>query len=257
MWDNEVSTASRAARAAGGILERMFGNAGRIMKKGDIDLVTDADLESEKAILDIIRGKFPDDGIHSEEAGRVNPGSERTWLVDPLDGTTNFAHGFPFFAVSIALQVKDEIVLGAVYNPYLREYFKASKGGGAFLNRTPIRVSKTHLLSDALLATGFPYDVHDRPHEIMKIFAKMVAKARGVRRPGSAAIDLCYVAAGRFDGFWETGLKPWDTAAATVILKEAGGVLSTFDGAAYAPCLDSLVASNGLLHDPLLAVFRE
>jgi myo-inositol-1(or 4)-monophosphatase len=243
MWDNEVSTASRAARAAGRILERMFGNAGRIMKKGDIDLVTDADLESEKAILDIIRGKFPDDGIHSEEAGRVNPGSERTWLVDPLDGTTNFAHGFPFFAVSIALQVKDEIVLGAVYNP--------------FLNRKPIRVSKTHLLSDALLATGFPYDVHDRPHEIMNIFAKMVAKARGVRRPGSAAIDLCYVAAGRFDGFWETGLKPWDTAAATVILKEAGGALSTFDGAAYAPCLDSVVASNGLLHDPLLAVFRE
>ena len=257
MWEEEISTVSRAARAAGRILGRMFGNVTHIVKKGEIDLVTDADLEAEKAILDIIRRKYPDDGIHSEEAGRENSASERTWLVDPLDGTTNFAHGFPFFAVSIALQVKDEIVLGVVYNPYLKEYFEASKGSGAFLNHKPIRVSKTHLLSDALLATGFPYDVHDRPHEIMNIFTRMVGKARGVRRPGSAAIDLCYVAAGRFDGFWETGLKPWDTAAATVIVREAGGILSTFDGRPFSPYLDTVVASNRHLHKPLLAVFRE
>jgi len=257
MWENELATATKAAREAGGVLTEMFGHVKDIAKKGKIELVTEADLEAEKVILNILGRNYPEDGIHSEEAGTIRPASERTWIVDPLDGTTNFAHGFPFFAVSIALQVKDEIVLGAICIPHLNEHFEASKGGGAFLNSQRIRVSKTHLLSDALLATGFPYDIHDRSREVMDLFARMVVKARGVRRAGSAAIDLCYVAAGRFDGFWEAGLKPWDTAAAMVIVQEAGGLLSTFSGIPYRPTCDSVVASNGLLHRPLLAVFHE
>ncbi len=256
MWEKEFEIAGQAAETAGKILISMFGQVNHIMKKGDIDLVTEADLEAEKAILKIIRDNFPRDTILSEEAGKSAETSNRTWLVDPLDGTTNFAHGFPFFAVSIALEIEKEIILGIVYNPYMDEYFAAIKGSGARLNNKPIQVSKMHNLGESLLATGFPYNVHEEPKKVMELFEKMMVRAQGVRRPGSAAIDLCYVAAGRIDGFWEQDLKPWDTAAGTVILEEAGGKLTTFLGEPYSPYEKTIVAANPFIHNEMIMVLN-
>ncbi|MBN2124245.1 MAG: inositol monophosphatase [Deltaproteobacteria bacterium] len=251
-WEKEMEVAGRAAGEAGRILRAMFGRAGRIMKKGEIDLVTEADLHSEKVILEIIAEAFPGDTVVTEEAGVQERFSERVWLIDPLDGTTNFAHSFPFFAVSIALEVEKETVLGLVYNPWLEERFEAGRDAGALLNSEPIGVSGISLLGDALVATGFPYDIHQNPDRVIDLFRRMVVRAQGVRRPGAAAIDLCYVAAGRLDGFWEQGLKPWDTAAGALIVKEAGGVLSTFEGQSYSPYEKSIVASNGLIHQEIV-----
>jgi myo-inositol-1(or 4)-monophosphatase len=251
MWKKELSVAREAARRAGKILNRTLGQVNHVVKKGDIDLVTEADLESEKAILDIIGRNFPQDSILSEEAGKHDKVLSRTWIVDPLDGTTNFAHGFPFFAISIALEIEKEIVLGIVFNPYVDELFEAVKGMGAYLNNKPIKVSKAASLGESLLATGFPYNIHEEPKLVMDLLEKMVVKARGVRRPGSAAIDLCYVAAGIFDGFWEQGLKPWDTAAGTIIVKEAGGKVSTYEGTPYDPYKKTIVAANPSIHDAM------
>lgn len=256
MWEKELAVAGVAARAAGEILNGMFGHVGHITKKGDIDLVTEADLQAERTILEIIRNNFPQDDILSEEAGRDGNASDRIWVVDPLDGTTNFAHGFPFFAISIALEIEGEIVVGVVHNPYMDEYFAASKGAGAYLNKGPIRVSKTQDLGDSLLATGFPYDIRERPHGAMELFQRMVVRTQGVRRPGSATLDLCYVAAGRLDGFWEEGLKPWDTAAGTVIVREAGGILTTLEGRPYSPYLKSIVAANPYIHEEMIRALK-
>lgn len=256
MWNKELDAANEAARTTGDLLNRMFGRINHIMKKGDIDLVTEADLEAEKTILHIIRRNFPQDNILSEESGEHNETSGRTWIVDPLDGTTNFAHGFPFFAVSIALEIEKQIVLGIVHNPYMDEYFEAVKDRGAYLNKRPIKVSKTRNLGESLLATGFSYDIHERPQRALELFRKIIIRARGVRRPGSAAIDLCYVAAGRFDGFWEEGLKPWDTAAGMVIVNEAGGKLTTFEGESYSPYMKSIVAANPFIHDEIVEVLH-
>jgi len=257
MWNIELRVAEEAARAAGNVFNRTFGRVHKIVKKGDIDLVTEADLEAEQTILKIIHRNFPLDNVLSEETGLHGEVSDRTWIVDPLDGTTNFAHGFPFFAVSIALQLKKEIVLGIVYNPYMEEYFQAAKGTGAYLNKKPIQVSKIQTLKESLLATGFPYDIHEKPETVMDLFKRMVVRAQGVRRPGSAAIDMCYVAAGRFDGFWESDLKPWDTAAGTVIVREAGGKLSTYEGKPYDPYKKSIVAANPFIHDAMLKVLMD
>ncbi len=256
MWEEELAVAGRAARAAAEILTGMFGQVDHVVKKGAIDLVTEADLRAEKTILETIHDGFPHDGILSEETGRDKKRSERVWLVDPLDGTTNFAHGFPFYAISIALEIKGEMVLGVVYNPCMDEYFEASKGVGSYLNNEPIRVSKTRQLADSLLATGFPYDIYERPEEVMELFQKMVVRTQGVRRPGSATLDLCYVAAGRLDGFWEKGLKPWDTAAGALIVREAGGILTTFKGSPYSPYLKSVVAANPLIHKEMIEVIN-
>jgi len=252
MWENEISVARGAALEAGHLLNQLFGRVKQISKKSEIDLVTEADLQSEKLIIDRISGSFPQDSIIAEETGESRHLPERVWLIDPLDGTTNFAHRFPFFAVSIALEVEREIVLGVVFNPHWNEHFEAVKGTGAFLNRDPIKVSQTGEMGDALLATGFPYDVHQNPHRVLNLLKKMLTRAQGIRRPGSAAIDLCYVAAGRLDGFWEEGLKPWDTAAGSIILSEAGGQLSTYEGKPYSPYSDSIVASNSYLHQAML-----
>ncbi|MBW2345452.1 MAG: inositol monophosphatase [Deltaproteobacteria bacterium] len=257
MWDKELRVAGQAARAAGNVFNRTFGRVHKIMKKGDIDLVTEADLEAEKTILEIIRRNFPRDNVLTEETGLHGDISDRIWIVDPLDGTTNFAHGFPFFAVSIALEIKKEIMLGIVYNPYMEEYFQAAKGTGAYLNNKPIKVSKIQTLDESLLGTGFPYDIHEKPETVMDLFTKMLVRAQGVRRPGSAAIDMCYVAAGRFDGFWESDLKPWDTAAGTVIVKEAGGRLSTYEGNPYDPYRKSIVAANPFIHDAMMQVLMD
>ncbi len=257
MWNKELRVAGEAARAAGQVFNRIFGRVNQIIKKGDIDLVTEADLEAEQSILKIIHRHFPKDNVLAEETGLHGDISDRTWLVDPLDGTTNFAHGFPFFAVSIALEIENEIVLGIVYNPYIEEYFQAAQGMGAYLNNRSIKVSKTRTLKESLLATGFPYDIHEKAETVMTLFKKMLIRAQGVRRPGSAAIDMCYVAAGRFDGFWESGLKPWDTAAGTVIVKEAGGKLSTYEGTAYDPYQKSIVAANPFIHDAMIKVLMD
>jgi myo-inositol-1(or 4)-monophosphatase len=256
MWKKEIQVARQAAREAGIILKRLFGQVSQIEKKGEIDLVTEADLQSEKIILEIITQHFPHDSILAEEAGEFNHPSDRLWIVDPLDGTTNFAHRFPVFAISIALEMENELVLGLVSSPCTNEQFEAVKGKGASLNKEPIRVSQTKTLKDSLLVTGFPYDVHENPHRVIELFQKMIVRAQGIRRPGSAVIDLCYVAAGIFDAFWEERLKPWDMAAGAIIVSEAGGKVTTYEGNPFTPHLKSIVAANPHIHEAMLDVLN-
>jgi myo-inositol-1(or 4)-monophosphatase len=254
VWEKELGVAGQAASESGMILNDLFGKITKIGKKGEIDLVTEADLLSENIIVEIIGRNFPQDNILTEESGELGRNSERLWIVDPLDGTTNFAHSFPFFAVSIALQVDNEIVLGVVYNPLMDEYFEAVKGEGAFLNKTPIKVSQAKDLKESLVATGFPYSVYKEPGSIIELLKRMIVLVQGVRRPGSASIDLCYVASGRLDGFWEEGLQPWDTAAGSLIVMEAGGMVSNYEGEKYSPFQKSIVAANPYIHQKMLVV---
>ncbi len=257
MWDKETETAEEAAREAGKILLDLLGKDPGTRKKGDIDLVTNADIRSEETIVDSIRRRFPQDGILAEESGESHRRAERMWIVDPLDGTTNFAHSFPFFAVSIALEVRGEIVLGVVFNPVLNERYEAVRSTGAYLNGRRISVSTVTTLQDSLLATGFPYNIHENPDRVLRNFRNMITRAQGVRRPGAAALDLCLVAAGVFDGFWEEGLKPWDSAAGAIILEEAGGKLTTYDGNPFRPYDETIVASNSRIHDFMLSGLRD
>jgi len=257
MLEKEHEIAALAARSAGGLLKKKFGNVQHIEKKGEIDLVTEADIAAEKVILELLRDHFPEDNILAEEAGAQDLSSDRTWVVDPLDGTTNFAHGFPFFGVSIGLEIEREMVLGIVYNPVMDEFFEARKGEGAFLNHKPIHVSNARSLKESLLVTGFPYDIGKRSNRIFERFRTMVLASQGVRRAGSAAIDMCYVASGRLDGFWEEDLKPWDTAAGAVIVPEAGGRLSTCDGKAFTPYRGSLVACAPMIHEEMVMALND
>lgn len=256
MFENEREIAGRAAKAVGEMLNRKLGKVHHITKKGEIDLVTEADIAAEKIILEMLHHSFPEDNILSEEAGAHDGSSARTWIIDPLDGTTNFAHGFPFFAVSIGLEMEGEIVLGIVYNPFMNEFFEARKGRGAFLNQKPIYVSRARYLKESLLATGFPYDIVKRSNRIFERFRTMALGSQGVRRAGSAAIDMCYVASGRLDGLWEEDLKPWDTAAGVVIVLEAGGRLCTCDGEVFTPHRKSLVACTPLIHKEMLKALK-
>ena len=256
MWKKELQAANEAATAAGKILSGLFGHVKNIIKKGEIDLVTEADYQAEKTLIETIRRYFPQDNILAEEAGEHEQSSNRTWIIDPLDGTTNFVHGFPFFAVSIGLEIAGEMVVGVILNPFMNERFEATKGKGAFLNHKPIVVSRTKHLKDALLATGFPYNIREKHEEVLDRFKKMVIAAQGIRRPGSAALDMCYVAAGKLDGFWEQGLKPWDTAAGIIIVKEAGGKLSTFQGTHYTPYEKSIVAANPFVHTQIIETMK-
>jgi myo-inositol-1(or 4)-monophosphatase len=256
MWEKESAVTRQAAREAGEILTGLFGNLKNINKKGEIDLVTEADIRSETAILKVIRDNFPGDGFLTEESGEIGNNSERLWMIDPLDGTTNYAHSFPFFAVSIALQVKGEVVVGQVFNPILDERFEAVKGQGAFLNGKPIKVSKIRTLKESLLATGFPYTIYKDHEGVIDVFTRMLVRVQGVRRPGAAAIDLCYVASGKFDGFWEQGLNPWDTAAGSLIVREAGGMLSDYKGDAYSPFQKTVVAANPYIFTDMLKVLN-
>ncbi len=257
MWEKELYTARKAAKTAGKILNDLFGRVNKIVKKGEIDLVTEADLQSEEVIMKTIRHDFPQDSILTEESGSHKQLRNRVWLIDPLDGTTNFTHSFPFFAISIALEVDKEVVLGLVYSPRLGEHFEAVKGKGAFLNNHPIKVSQTRNLRESLLATGFPYYIYKNPRGILELFEKMTVLVQGVRRPGSAAIDLCYVAAGRFDGFWEEGLNPWDTAAGSLIVTEAGGNVTDYQGFPYTPYQNNIMASNSLIYKAMLKVLNQ
>ncbi|HNR39827.1 MAG TPA: inositol monophosphatase family protein [Acidobacteriota bacterium] len=248
-----LAAAREAARAAGNVLMRHFGRTLDVRKKGAIDLVTQADLQAEAAVLDRLRTAFPGHGFLLEESGARAGSGEYTWVIDPLDGTTNFVHGYPPFGVSVGLVRGEEPLLGVVYAPALGEEFWAVRGGGAWLNGAPIRVSACASLREAMLATGFPYDAHTAD-DIVPLFAAFLRQAQAIRRDGSAALDLCYAAMGRFDGFWERRLRPWDTAAGAAILAEAGGRLSRFDGGPFSIHFPEIVASNGRIHAQMLAV---
>ena len=252
-------TARKTALEAGALLRQNFTQPHQIMLKGRHDPVTESDFQSQNLIIQRLSETFPTYRFLAEEAGAPDSalgGSDGCWIIDPLDGTVNFAHGFPMFAVSIACQWQGAVVYGVVYDPMREELFEAIQGQGAWLNHQPIHVSHNQELDQALLATGFPYNVVEHLEATMLRFQRLVAQAQGVRRPGSAAIDLCYLAAGRFDGFWEENLKPWDTAAAVLIVQEAGGQVSTFDGLPYDLNSDTVVASNSLLHTQILAALK-
>lgn len=250
-----LHVAVHAAVTAGTILRQNLAKPHQIQLKGAIDLVTEMDRLAESIIVAAIRDHWPDHAILAEESGE-HPGGHNgfRWLIDPLDGTTNYAHGFPWYAVSVALYEDGQPLLGVVYHPEREELFTAVRGQGAFLNERSIAVSTPGRLESSLLATGFPYSLRDRPREILSPLEAFLAASQGMRRAGSAAIDLCYVACGRFDGFWEARLHPWDTAAAALIVQEAGGVVSTFEGKPFSPFEDSIVASNGLIHQQMLAI---
>ena len=256
MWEKEMETARNAAIESGRVLKELYGNISSISKKGEIDLVTEADLMSEKVLIEAISSVFPNDRILSEEAGEQGQVSDRLWIIDPLDGTTNFAHSFPFFAVSIGLQVDNEVVAGIVYNPCMDEFFEAEKGKGALLNKKSIMVSDKSSLEESLAGTGFPYDIHENPDMVLEYLKRMIVRVQGVRRAGAASIDLCYVAAGRLDGFWEQGLKPWDTAAGSIIVQEAGGIITDYAGNPYNPFRMSTLASCPGIHNKMVEVLN-
>lgn len=251
-----LNFAIETARDAGQILLEKFGRKINITKKGDINLVTEADLASEALIIERIKSYYPKHSILAEEAGNaVIIGGENTWkwIIDPLDGTTNYAHGYPCFCVTIALEHEGEIVLGVTFDPTRNELFAAERGRGATLNNKPIRVSETEEMGNALIVTGFPYDFKDRA-DFARHFEDMLLSTRGVRRDGSAAIDMAYVACGRFDGFWEEGLNPWDVAAGVLLIEEAGGQVSYYNGSKFSIYTPPIAASNGLIHDQMLKI---
>ena len=241
---------------AGNVQMDHLGGDLQIGKKGPIDLVTRVDLEVERMCRDTIAKRFPDHGVVAEEyENAILPTEVRyRWVFDPLDGTVNYAHGLPMFCSCLALEVDGRPEVAAVYDPTRRELFTAERGVGAWLNGAPLRVSGAETLLDAMLCTGFPYDVHQTLDEVVGLFGAFVARARAVRRLGSAALDLCYVAAGRFDGFWEQRLHPWDVSAASLVVEESGGRVSRFDGAAFDTDGGEIVASNGRIHAQMIAV---
>lgn len=245
-----------AARRGGEILLEKFQRGIAVSHKGEVDLVTDADRLAEAAIVEVLRGTFPRHDILAEEADYGTTDSYYRWIIDPLDGTTNYAHGFPWFAVSIALEVAGEVRLGVVYNPVFQEMFVAEKGSGAFLNDYPLRVSQAAHLSNALLATGFPYDRKTSPVNNFDHFVNFQRSARACRRAGAASLDLACTAAGRFDGFWEMKLKPWDVAAGKILVEEAGGRLSDFSGRPFDIYGQECLASNGLIHEAMVQVLQ-
>ncbi|MDR4496203.1 MAG: inositol monophosphatase family protein [Nitrospirales bacterium] len=247
-----------AARQSGAILLDYAQKGFEIHRKDQaINLVTEADLHSEQAVLQNIRQAFPDHQILSEEQGLQDiPTHPIKWIIDPLDGTTNFAHGFPMYNVSIGVEYDGTCILGVVYDPTRNELFLGQKGKGATLNGAPIQVSDTPKLNEALLVTGFAYDVHTAKDNNLKEFCAFTLRARGMRRTGTAAIDLCYIACGRFDGFWELQLNPWDTAAGKVIVEEAGGKVTNYAGEPYSIYGQTIIASNGLIHQEMIDVLQ-
>jgi len=253
-WETEKRVGLAAAYKAAEVLRMKLGRLKQISKKGARDLVTEADAGAESVIIDTLRAAFPHHGILAEESGADNGSAECCWIVDPLDGTTNFAHELGLFSTSIAYRERGELVLGIICSPMTDELFLAVRGGGAFLNGRPIRVSEVPTVSESLLVTGFPYNVDAIFSQMMARFAACLKVAQGIRRLGSAALDLCYVACGRFDAFWEQNLKPWDTAAGVVIAAEAGSVITDFSNSAFTPEKKEILASNGNIHPEMLSL---
>ncbi len=255
---NELKeTLYKAVYAAGDILKTYFQKKFNIESKDIIsNLVTEVDKRSEEKIIKIIKQKFPEHNILSEEIGAVGTKSPIKWIIDPLDGTVNYAHKIPIFCVSVGIEQGNEIIMGLVYNPLSNEEFFAEKGKGAYLNKKKIKVSKEKNLKKSLLVTGFPYNTGKNPMNPVKTFSKFVNRDIPVRRIGSAALDLCWTACGRFDGFWEYNLNPWDTAAGYLILKEAGGKITDFTGKKYTVYLKEILATNGLIHKQMLRVIN-
>ncbi|HEY9465723.1 MAG TPA: inositol monophosphatase family protein [Vicinamibacterales bacterium] len=255
-----LATAVEIVLQAGAIQLARRASGFHIDKKGTIDLVTEVDIECERMCRAILAERFPDHDILAEEMSRdpQQPStSTHRWVYDPLDGTTNYAHGLPIFCSSLALQIDGRTVVGAIYDPTRAELFTAERGTGAFLNGQRLHVSAAAELIDALLVTGFPYDVHKHTADLVTMFGAFLGRARAVRRLGSAALDLCYVAAGRFDGYWEQHLWPWDVAAGALIVAEAGGTVTGMDGSDFDPAAAHLVASNGRVHTAMLTVISE
>jgi myo-inositol-1(or 4)-monophosphatase len=252
-----LTTAVEAVVGAGDVMMRRFGRDIRVDKKSAIDLVTEVDVAIERTFRETVSERFPGHAILGEElGGAVDVPAGPCWIFDPIDGTTNFAHGLPFFCTSLAFEIGGVAEVAAVYDPTRQELFTAERGNGACLNGRPIHVSSAGQLVDSVLVTGFPYDVHKRVDEIVGLFAAFVGRARAVRRLGSAALDLCYVAAGRLDAFWEIGLNPWDIAGGALLVSEAGGRVTTMSGDPFSSRQGRVLATNALLHDQMLAVIR-
>lgn len=253
-YQKYLDSAVTAALTAGSYQRHRFASLLDIDLKGDKNLVTEVDRESERLIVEHLLACFPGNTIIAEE-GEYPAGDTRfRWIIDPLDGTTNYAHGFPWFCVSIALEAEGELAAGVIYNPLSDELFTATRGGGAFMNGRRLQVSTRSPLRNTLLGTGFPYDCATDPANNFTSFIAFQKAARGIRRAGAAALDLAYVAAGRLDGFWELKLKPWDVAAGVLLVREAGGTVTTFDGSAYDVFNDRILASNGLIHNDMTAL---
>lgn len=246
---DELSIMSDLARLAGHIQLDGLGKKHDIQYKGVVDIVTEVDRSCEEMIITELLAYFPGDDVLAEEGSGRRTSAKRRWIIDPLDGTVNYAHSFPFFCVSIALEEKGELTAGVIYDPNRDELFLAKRGSGATLNGDPIHVSKTNQIRKSLLATGFAYNVHEgEKRNNLDHFCNFVRAARAVRRPGSAAIDLAWVACGRIDGFWELFLKPWDMAAGVLLIREAGGLVTSFDGSAFDLYGTEVLASNGRVH---------
>lgn len=251
-----LELALQVAKVSGEALMERFERGIAVEHKGEVDLVTEADRASETAAVALLRTIYPEHDILAEEGDYGRRRSRHRWIIDPLDGTTNYAHGFPWFAVSVAYECDDKVLAGVVFNPYTGELYSAERGGGAFLNGRRLRVSTTGRLDRALLATGFPYDRKSSPVNNYDHFVNFQMAAQACRRPGAASLDLACVAAGRFDGYWEMKLKPWDVAAGILLVEEAGGTISDFDGRSFVLDGAECLASNGLLHAEMRKVLQ-
>ncbi|OPY13004.1 MAG: Inositol-1-monophosphatase [Syntrophus sp. PtaB.Bin001] len=249
--------AVQTAREAGLLLKDRLNAPHKIDYKGAINLVTETDRMSEALILERLQQRFPNHSILTEESAESDKDSDFRWIIDPLDGTTNYAHGYPVFCVSIALEHKKRIIVGVVYNPMMDELFLAERGRGSWLNDRRIQVSETADLSQSLIATGFPYDIRESKINNLDHFNSMVKQVQAIRRAGSAALDMAYVAAGRFDGFWELKLMPWDTAAASLLILEAGGSISNLYGHEFSLKAPHVLASNGKIHQSLIQALQK
>jgi myo-inositol-1(or 4)-monophosphatase len=255
-YQHYLDVAVGAALTAGRYQRYRFETLLDVDMKGDKNLVTEVDRESERLIVERLLASFPGHDIVAEEGEYPQSGAPFRWIIDPLDGTTNYAHSFPWFCVSIGLEADGELAAGVIYNPISDELFTATRGGGAFLNGRRIQVSARAPLRNTLLGTGFPYDCASHPANNFANFIAFQKAARGIRRAGAAALDLAYLAAGRLDGFWELKLKPWDVAAGVLLIREAGGTVTAFDGSDYDVFNDSILASNGLIHHEMTAMLE-
>jgi myo-inositol-1(or 4)-monophosphatase len=252
-----LQIALQAAKSAGKIIKDNFHKKKEVSFKGRIDLVTNIDKMSEEIIVEILEKKYPTHNILTEETEhKQNPEIEYRWVIDPLDGTTNYVHRFPFVCTSIALQKNDKTICGVVYNPILNELFYSEKGTGSFCNNKSIGVSDHKKMDKSILATGFPYNIENEERNNLNNFNEIIKKCRGIRRPGAAALDLCYVACGIFDGYWEMELFPWDTAAGILIVEEAGGKVTKFDSSQFSIYDREILATNGLVHNELVEILH-